>query len=120
VPGSAAARRVEAVCTDMHQPYLNAVGEVLKKAEIVFDKFHVLQHASAALDEVSRRVLSGRCGDARLWPRQALVARAPLEDGARLEAERVAAVCRQSSVVQGVHPARAARSVVLNDSKRTG
>jgi transposase len=46
---------VEAVCTDMHQPYLNAVGAVLKKAEIVFDKFHVLQHASAALDEVRRQ-----------------------------------------------------------------
>jgi transposase len=46
---------VEAVCTDMHQPYLNAVGDILKKAEIVFDKFHVLQHASAALDEVRRQ-----------------------------------------------------------------
>src|SRR5712692_4632136 len=38
---------VKAVCTDMHQPYVNAVGTALK-AEIVFDKFHVLQHASAA------------------------------------------------------------------------
>jgi len=46
---------VEAVCTDMHQPYVNAVGAVLTKAEIVFDKFHVLQHASAALDEVRRQ-----------------------------------------------------------------
>jgi transposase len=46
---------VDAVCTDMHQPYLNAVGAVLKDAEIVFDKFHVLQHASAALDEVRRQ-----------------------------------------------------------------
>jgi transposase len=46
---------VEAVCTDMHRPYVNVVGEVLKQAEIVFDKFHVLQHASAALDEVRRQ-----------------------------------------------------------------
>jgi len=46
---------VEAVCTDMHRPYVNVVGEVLKKAEVVFDKFHVLQHASAALDEVRRQ-----------------------------------------------------------------
>jgi transposase len=46
---------VEAVCTDMHQPYLNAVSEILKTDEIVFDKFHVLQHASAALDEVRRQ-----------------------------------------------------------------
>jgi transposase len=39
----------------MHQPYLNAVGSLLKESEIVFDKFHVLQHASAALDEVRRQ-----------------------------------------------------------------
>jgi transposase len=43
---------ITAVCTDMHRPYLNAVAAVLPQAEIVFDKFHVLQHASAALDEV--------------------------------------------------------------------
>jgi transposase len=46
---------VEAVCTDMHRPYLNAVAQALPKAEIVFDKFHVLQHASAALDDVRRQ-----------------------------------------------------------------
>lgn len=46
---------VQAVCTDMHQPYLNAVHAVLPEAEIVFDKFHVLQHAGAALDDVRRQ-----------------------------------------------------------------
>jgi transposase len=46
---------VTAVCLDMHRPYLNAIGEVLPKAEAVFDKFHVLQHASAALDDVRRQ-----------------------------------------------------------------
>lgn len=46
---------VEAVCTDMHRPYLNVVAEVLSHAETVFDKFHVLQHASAALDDVRRQ-----------------------------------------------------------------
>ena len=46
---------ITAVCTDMHRPYLNAVGTVLSKAEIVFDKFHVLQHASAALNDVRRQ-----------------------------------------------------------------
>src|SRR5262249_17564140 len=39
----------------MHQPYVNAVAAVLPKAEVVFDKFHVLQHASAAPDEVRRQ-----------------------------------------------------------------
>jgi transposase len=46
---------VTAVCTDMHRPYLNAVAQALSHAEVVFDKFHVLQHASAALDEVRRQ-----------------------------------------------------------------
>jgi len=45
---------VTAVCTDMHRPYFNAVHDVLPKAEVIFDKFHVLQHAGAALDEVRR------------------------------------------------------------------
>jgi len=45
---------VEAVCSDMHRPYLNAVARILPHAEVIFDKFHVLQHASAALDEVRR------------------------------------------------------------------
>ena len=46
---------VEAVCTDMHRPYVNAVAQQLPQAETVFDKFHVLQHASAALDDVRRQ-----------------------------------------------------------------
>ena len=46
---------VQAVCMDMHRPYLNVVTEVLSRAEAVFDKFHVLQHASATLDEVRRQ-----------------------------------------------------------------
>lgn len=46
---------VTAVCTDMHRPYLNAVRDTLPRAEVVFDKFHVLQHASAALDEMRRQ-----------------------------------------------------------------
>jgi transposase len=46
---------VEAVCTDMHQPYANAVHAVLPEAALIYDKFHVLQHAGAALDEVRRQ-----------------------------------------------------------------
>ena len=46
---------VEAVCTDMHRPYLNAIARELPKATVVLDKFHVLQHAGKALDEVRRK-----------------------------------------------------------------
>src|SRR5262249_57372870 len=47
--------RVDGLCPNLPLPYLNAVGTVLNGAEIVFDKFHVLQYASAALDEVRRQ-----------------------------------------------------------------
>lgn len=53
---------VRAVCTDMAQAYVSAVRNELPKAEIVYDKFHVLQHAGAALDEVRRKEFF-RAGD---------------------------------------------------------
>lgn len=46
---------VEAVCIDMHKPFANAVRAKLPHAAVVFDKFHVLQHAAEALDEVRRQ-----------------------------------------------------------------
>ena len=46
---------VHAVCVDMHRPYVNAIAAALPLAECVFDKFHVLQHAGAALDEMRRQ-----------------------------------------------------------------
>jgi transposase len=46
---------VEAVCADMHKPYLNAVEWALPGVPVVFDKFHVLQHASKAIDEMRRQ-----------------------------------------------------------------
>jgi len=36
---------ITAVCTDMHRPYLNAVGTVLSKAEVVFDKECAAAHS---------------------------------------------------------------------------
>jgi transposase len=53
---------VEAMCVDMHRPFLNAIADRLPKAAIVFDKFHVLQHAAEALDEVRRKEFF-RAGD---------------------------------------------------------
>jgi transposase len=93
---------ITAICTDMHRPYLNAVAAVLSKAEIIFDKFHVLQHASGTLDEVRRlRISSGGCGDARPWTRETLAAASALEDRARVETSGTAEiVCGESAIVQ--------------------
>ena len=55
----------EAVCTDRHRPSVNAVAHQWPTAEIVFDTVHVLQHASAALDDVRRQEFF-RAGAVRL------------------------------------------------------
>src|SRR5947209_2533753 len=76
---------VDAVCTDMHRPYVNAVARELPEAEIVFDKFHVLQRIGRAGRCAPEGVLSRRRGDAGVRPREALAALASVEDGARVE-----------------------------------
>ncbi len=48
-------RAVRAVCTDMWKPYLRSVKEHLPRAVIVFDKFHVMKHVNAAVDETRRQ-----------------------------------------------------------------
>jgi len=45
---------VEAVCPDIHRAYVNAAANKLPHAKIVFDRLHVLQHASRAIDNVRR------------------------------------------------------------------
>lgn len=54
-PRCAAARGGRRRLRGRHRPYVNAVARELPQAEIVFDKFHALQHASAALDTVRRQ-----------------------------------------------------------------
>jgi transposase len=47
-------RAVKAVCVDMWQPFLDSLREHLPNAAIVFDKFHVMKHVNAAVDETRR------------------------------------------------------------------
>ena len=46
--------RITAACVDMWEPYTNSILKWTPECRIVFDKFHVLQHANAAVDEVRR------------------------------------------------------------------
>ncbi len=48
-------RAVRAVCVDMWKPYLLSLKEHLPRAAIVFDKFHVMKHVNAAVDETRRK-----------------------------------------------------------------
>jgi len=54
---------VQVVCLDMWQASLNAVQHHAPNAQVLFDRFHLVQHLNRALDEVRRREwrrLSGR------------------------------------------------------------
>lgn len=47
-------RAIRAVCVDMWEPFRLSLQEHVPHARIVYDKFHVLRHASEALDETRR------------------------------------------------------------------
>ena len=47
-------KRMEAACVDMWRPFTNSIEQWARNCRIVYDKFHVLQHANKAIDEVRR------------------------------------------------------------------
>jgi transposase len=58
-------RSVKAACIDMWRPYREAVAEHLPGAEVVFDKFHVMQHVGRAVDETRRAEFFRQGAEAR-------------------------------------------------------
>lgn len=46
--------RIEVVCCDMWDPYLNGIGRLLKESRVVFDRFHVMNQINRALETVRR------------------------------------------------------------------
>ena len=46
--------RIRAACLDMWEPYRLSLEDWAPGCRLVYDKFHVLQHANAAIDEVRR------------------------------------------------------------------
>jgi transposase len=45
---------IQAACVDMWEPFRLSIEEWVPQCKIVYDKFHVLQHANDAVDEVRR------------------------------------------------------------------
>lgn len=45
---------IEAACVDMWEPYTQSLQQWVPQCRIVYDKFHVLQHANQAVEEVRR------------------------------------------------------------------
>jgi len=46
--------RIEAACVDMWEPFSTSILQWAPQCRIVYDKFHVMQHANRAVDEVRR------------------------------------------------------------------
>ena len=46
--------KIEAACLDMWEPYRLSLKDWVPGCRLIYDKFHVLQHANAAIDEVRR------------------------------------------------------------------
>jgi transposase len=74
-------RRIEAGCVAMWEPYRQSIHPWSPRCRIVYDKFHILQHANAAVDEgAASGVLSARGKETRTDPRQTVVTAESLEE----------------------------------------
>jgi transposase len=52
--GSGQRKRIEAACVDMWEPFRLSIEEWAPHCKIVYDRFHIMQHANDAIDEVRR------------------------------------------------------------------
>src|ERR1700724_2889359 len=56
---------IRAACVDMWEPFRQSLEQWVPECKIVYDKFHILQHASQAVDEVRRAEFFRKGGAAR-------------------------------------------------------
>ena len=56
---------IRAACVDMWEPFRQSIEQWAPNCQIVYDKFHVMQHAGAAVDEVRRAEFFRKGGAAR-------------------------------------------------------
>ncbi len=56
---------IRAACVDMWEPFRRSLQQWVPRCRIVYDKFHILQHAGAAVDEVRRAEFFRKGGPAR-------------------------------------------------------
>lgn len=90
-------RSIQVVCCDMWAPYLSAVREHLSQADVVFDRFHVVQHLNFAVDQVRRECWRQLRGDEKtafkrtrwLWLKNPWNLKRP-------ERRRLSALCRKN------------------------
>jgi len=56
---------VQAACVDMWEPFKQSITEWLPDCRIIYDKFHIMKHANAAVDEIRRAEFFRKGGAAR-------------------------------------------------------
>ena len=56
---------IRAACVDMWEPFRQSIEQWLPQCRIVYDKFHIMQHAGAAVEEVRRAEFFRKGGAAR-------------------------------------------------------
>ena len=56
---------IRAACVDMWEPFRQSMEQWVPQCRIVYDKFHIMQHAGAAVDEVRRAEFFRKGGAAR-------------------------------------------------------
>jgi transposase len=56
---------MRAACVDMWEPFRQSLEQWVPECRIVYDKFHILQHANQAVDEVRRAEFFRKGGAAR-------------------------------------------------------
>src|ERR1700693_5091135 len=47
-------KRIQAACVDMWEPFRLSLEEWVPRCRVIYDKFHIMQHANDAVDEVRR------------------------------------------------------------------
>lgn len=58
-------RGIEAACVDMWEPFRLSIEQWASQCKIIYDKFHIMQHANAAVDEVRRAEFFRKGGQMR-------------------------------------------------------
>ena len=56
---------IRAACVDMHEPYRLSLEQWVPQCRLIYDKFHVMQHANEAVTEVRRAEFFRKGGAAR-------------------------------------------------------
>lgn len=60
-------RTVRTVCMDMWAAYANLVRQYCPKAQILFDRFHIVKHLNEAIEEVRRSEMRRLSARERVW-----------------------------------------------------